>query len=58
MLKVLNALSQMWLQILLPIYKGGITVEMQKSKVYVLPDSSGYITRIDGGYTVSNITDP
>ena len=33
-------------------------MEMQKSKVYVLPDSSGYITRIDGGYTVSNITDP
>ena len=33
-------------------------MEMQKSKVYILPDSSGYITRIDGGYTVSNITDP
>lgn len=33
-------------------------MEMQKSKVYVLPDSSGYITRIDGGYTASNITDP
>lgn len=33
-------------------------MEMQKSKVYVLPDSSGYITRIDGGYTESNITDP
>ena len=33
-------------------------METQKSKVYVLPDSSGYITRIDGGYTVSNITDP
>ena len=32
-------------------------MEMQKSKVYVLPDSSGYITRIDGGYTESNITD-
>ena len=31
---------------------------MQKSKVYVLPGSSGYITRIDGGYTESNITDP
>ena len=33
-------------------------MEMQKSKVYVLPDSSGYITRIDGGYTEINITDP
>lgn len=33
-------------------------MEMQKSKVYVLPDSSGYITRIDGGYTESNIADP
>lgn len=33
-------------------------MEMQKSKVYILPDSSGYITRIDGGYTVSNIKDP
>ena len=33
-------------------------MEMQKSKVYVLPDSSGYITRIDGGYTIGNITDP
>lgn len=33
-------------------------MEMQKSKVYVLPDSSGYITLIDGGYTESNITDP
>ena len=32
-------------------------MEMQKSKVYVLLDSSGYITRIDGGYTESNITD-
>lgn len=31
---------------------------MQKSKVYVLPDSYGYITRIDGGYTIGNITDP
>lgn len=30
---------------------------MQKSKVYVLPDSSGYITRIDGGYTIGNIKD-
>ena len=33
-------------------------MEMQKSKVYVLPDSSGYITLIDGGYTESNIADP
>lgn len=32
-------------------------MEMQKSKVYVLPDSSGYITRIDGGYTIGNIKD-
>ena len=31
---------------------------METSKVYVLPDDSGYITRIDGGYTVSNIKDP
>ena len=30
---------------------------MQKTKVYVLPDSSCYITRIDGGYTIGNITD-
>ena len=30
---------------------------MEKSKVYVLPDSSGYITRIDGGYTIGNIKD-
>lgn len=28
------------------------------SKVYVLPNEAGYITRIDGGYTISNITDP
>lgn len=33
-------------------------MEMQKSKVYVLPNSEGYITLIDGGYTVGNITDP
>lgn len=33
-------------------------MEMQKSKVYALPDSYGYITRIDGGYTIGNITDP
>ena len=33
-------------------------MEMQKSKVYVLPNSEGYIVRIDGGYTASNIKDP
>ena len=33
-------------------------MKMQKSKVYVLPDSSGYIARIDGGYTIGNIKDP
>lgn len=33
-------------------------MEVQKSKVYVLTDSNGYITRIDGGYTIGNITDP
>ena len=33
-------------------------MEMQKSKVYVLLDSYGYITRIDGGYTIGNITAP
>ena len=33
-------------------------MEMEKSKVYVLLDSYGYITRIDGGYTIGNITDP
>ena len=32
-------------------------MEMRKSKVYALTDSSGYITRIDGGYTIGNITD-
>ena len=32
--------------------------EMSKSKVYVLPDSHGYITRVEGGYSESNITDP
>ena len=32
-------------------------MEMQKSKVYVLLDSYGYITRIDGGYTIGNIKD-
>lgn len=29
-----------------------------KSKVYALLSAEGYITRIDGGYTESNITDP
>ena len=29
-----------------------------KSKVYALPSADGYIIRIDGGYTESNITDP
>ena len=33
-------------------------MEMKKSKVYVLLNSEGYITRIDGGYTIGNITDP
>ena len=33
-------------------------MEPQQSKVYVLPSSEGYITRIDGGYTATNITDP
>ena len=33
-------------------------MEMQKSKVYVLSNSDGYITRIDGGYTENNIKDP
>ena len=32
-------------------------MEMMKSKVYVLPDTNGYITRVDGGYTIDNITD-
>lgn len=32
-------------------------MEIEKSKVYALPDSNGYITRIDGGYTIGNITD-
>lgn len=27
-------------------------MDMKKSKVYVLPDASGRITRIDGGYTM------
>lgn len=29
-----------------------------KSQVYVLPNAAGYITRIDGGYTATNITNP
>lgn len=33
-------------------------MEIQKSKVYVLLNDDGYITRVDGGYTISNITDP
>lgn len=32
-------------------------MEIEKSKVYVLPDAEGRITRIDGGYTLSNIND-
>ena len=27
------------------------------SLVYILPNEDGWITRIDGGYTISNITD-
>ena len=33
-------------------------MEIQKSKVYVLLNDDGYITRVDGGYTIGNITDP
>lgn len=29
-----------------------------KSKVYALPSAEGYITRIDGGYTIGNIKTP
>ena len=29
-----------------------------KSKVYALPSPEGYINRIDGGYTIGNITTP
>lgn len=29
-----------------------------KSKVYALPSADGYITRIDGGYTIGNIATP
>ena len=32
-------------------------MEIEKSKVYALPDAEGRITRIDGGYTISNIKD-
>ena len=32
-------------------------MENEKSKVYVLPDAEGRITRIDGGYTLCNIKD-
>lgn len=32
-------------------------MKIEKSKVYVLPDAEGRITRIDGGYTLSNIKD-
>lgn len=32
-------------------------METEKSKVYVLPDAEGRITRIDGGYTLGNIKD-
>lgn len=32
-------------------------MKIEKSKVYVLPDAEGRITRIDGGYTLSNIED-
>lgn len=32
-------------------------MENEKSKVYVFPDSTGRILRIDGGYTLSNIKD-
>lgn len=33
-------------------------MDTEKSKVYALPNAAGYITRIDGGYTENNITDP
>ncbi len=33
-------------------------METIKSKVYALPNAAGYITRIDGGYTIGNITTP
>lgn len=33
-------------------------MEFKNSRVYVLIDNKSRITRIDGGYTISNITDP
>lgn len=33
-------------------------MEISKSKVYALPSTEGYINRIDGGYTIGNITTP
>lgn len=33
-------------------------MKQQKSKVYAFPSTDGYITRIDGGYTTGNITNP
>lgn len=33
-------------------------MDSTKSKVYALPNNAGYITRIDGGYTIGNITTP
>ena len=32
-------------------------MEIEKSKVYALPDSEGRITNIDGGYSICNIMD-
>lgn len=32
-------------------------MEIEKSKVYVLPDAEGRVIRIDGGYTLINIKD-
>ena len=34
-----------------------MNIEIQKSKVYGLLDEQGRITRIEGGYTMSNIDD-
>lgn len=33
-------------------------MEEHKSKVYALQSPDGYVTQIDGGYTISNITNP
>lgn len=33
-------------------------MEIKTSKVFVIPSAEGYITRIDGGYTSENITNP